>query len=62
MIDNDLLTIKEAAEYLRISIQTLRRAVWSNRISAYRVGNHPKPNHRPIRFTKEILDQFAGKQ
>lgn len=56
---NDYLTLKEAAEYLRVSTFTLRRAVRKNRLEAYRVGNAIDPNKRPMRFTRVSLDRYA---
>ena len=45
-----LLRIEEAAEYLRVHSQTLRRWVRLGRINAYRVGC------RDLRFRRSDLD------
>lgn len=39
LIDRQLLTFAEAAEYLRISRSTLYRFIWSNKLPAHKVGN-----------------------
>ena len=37
-MDNELLTQQEAAEYLRVSLKTLRRLVREGRLSEVRLG------------------------
>jgi excisionase family DNA binding protein len=57
---DDLLTLREAANYLKISIQTLRRAVKADRINTLRVGNAIDPNRRQIRFKRGALDLYSS--
>lgn len=59
---SDLLTLQEAADYLRVSVQTLRRAIKAKRLAALRVGNAPNPTKRPIRVTRTALDTYAHLQ
>lgn len=51
-----LLTIKEAAEYLAVSVSTIRRLMASGQLTATRIG-------RVWRFEQQALDQLiqAGK-
>lgn len=56
---NDYLTLKEAAAYLKVSTFTLRRAVKTNCIEVYRVGNAADITKRPMRFTRDSLDRYA---
>lgn len=58
-MQEEYLTLREAADYLRVSPLTLRRAVWSNRIVVRRVGNAPNPKRRAMRFTRDSLDRYA---
>lgn len=50
----ELLRVKEAAEYLKISIQTLKR--WDN-IGKFKALRHPMNNYRQYR--KEDLEALA---
>lgn len=52
-------TLQEAAQYLKISPLTLRRAVWDKHIDVYRVGNDPNITRRAMRFTRDSLDRYA---
>jgi excisionase family DNA binding protein len=58
-LENEYYTLKQAADYLHVSTYTLRRAVWTKKIVAYRVGNAIDPNKRPMRFKRECLDRYA---
>jgi len=50
---NEVLTISEAAQYLRISLRTAHRLVKARRIPAKRVG-------RQWRFSRSALAKYLG--
>lgn len=50
-MDTEILTAKEASEYLKIALPTLYRYMKTDRIPSFRIGNR-------WRFKKSILDQW----
>ena len=48
-----LLTIKQAAEYLTISVSTLKRLLAVGAVTSVRIG-------RSVRFTYEDLDNYIS--
>ena len=52
---NNLLTIKEAAEYLKLNYMTVYKLAQKNKIPAFKVGGN-------WRFNKEILDEWLISQ
>lgn len=48
---SDLLKIQEAAEYLRLTVPTLRKWRFEGRLPIYKIG-------RTIRFSKKDLDSL----
>jgi excisionase family DNA binding protein len=48
-----LLTIKQAAEYLTISVSTLKRLLAVGAVTSVRIG-------RSVRFTHEDLDNYIN--
>lgn len=51
MQEKGVMTAKEAAEYLGLSLPTLYRYIWQDKIPCFRLGNR-------WRFQREILDQW----
>lgn len=51
--DDYLLTVKEAADELRISPHTLRSWVSQKRITCKKIG-------RRVRFRRSVIDSFIG--
>ncbi len=49
----DILTAKEAARYVRLTLPTFYRYIWEGHIQAPKVG-------RRYRFTKASLDRWLG--
>ena len=44
---NNMLTVKEVADYFRVDLNTIYRAVWSKRLGAVRIGGTwriPRPD------------------
>ena len=56
IINNEILTTKEAAEYLRVSEYTLRELCRKKQIPHFRIGNHL------IRFDRHELIEWKNKQ
>jgi excisionase family DNA binding protein len=54
-----LLTVKEAAQVLRIAPWTLRAKVRSGEIPSLRLGDGP---HAPIRFSAVALDEWLNRR
>jgi excisionase family DNA binding protein len=52
-MESDILTVTEAAKYLKVSVVTLRRYLWKRKISFFR------PN-RKILISKSDLDAFLA--
>lgn len=52
-MENGLLKIDEAANYLRLTIPTLRKWRFEGKLPFYKLG-------RSIRFKKEDLDSFLS--
>jgi excisionase family DNA binding protein len=50
-MQNDLYTLEEVAEHLKVSLQTVRRLVRANRLKTIRVG-------RQHRVTADALREF----
>ncbi len=50
-IANEYLTISEVARVLKVNPKTIYRAVWSNKIPAYKVG-------KSIRIAKKDIERF----
>jgi excisionase family DNA binding protein len=50
------LTVKDAAEYLNISVRTIYAEVTAGRIRHARIGG----GHRSIRFTVEWCDDYVA--
>ncbi|MBE7560629.1 helix-turn-helix domain-containing protein [bacterium] len=55
MIDTEILTAREASEYLKIALPTLYRYMKTDRIPSFRIGNR-------WRFKRSILDQWIADQ
>ncbi len=51
LIDTEILTAREASEYLKIALPTLYRYMKTDQIPSFRIGNR-------WRFKKSILDQW----
>ncbi|MDF0666617.1 MAG: TOBE domain-containing protein [Nitrospira sp.] len=51
----DVLTAKEAARYLRLTLPTFYRYIWEGKIEASKIGGR-------YRFTKSLLDGWLGKK
>lgn len=51
----DVLTAREAARYVRLTLPTFYRYIWEGKIEAPRIG-------RRYRFTKALLDRWLGKK
>lgn len=49
-----LLTIDEAAEYLELSIRSIRRLVDEGKVAVFRIG----PGRRLLRFSPEDLEAY----
>ena len=54
-MDNEVLTIKEVAEYLKVNERTIYRLAASNELPGFRVGN-------AWRFKRSDLDTWVLKQ
>ena len=54
-MDNEVLTIKEVAEYLKVNERTIYRLAASNDLPGFRVGN-------AWRFKRSDLDTWVLKQ
>ncbi|PKH64198.1 DNA-binding protein [Psychrobacter sp. 4Dc] len=54
-MDNEVLTIKEVAEYLKVNERTIYRLAASNELPGFRVGN-------AWRFKRSDLDDWMLKQ
>ncbi|WP_352309033.1 helix-turn-helix domain-containing protein [Psychrobacter sp. W2-37-MNA-CIBAN-0211] len=54
-MDNEVLTIKEVAEYLKVNERTIYRLAASNELPGFRVGN-------AWRFKRSDLDAWVLKQ
>lgn len=50
-----LFTLREVAEYLGCSEQTVRREIKAGKLAAIRVGYKPK-------FTEEIINKYLGRK
>ncbi len=50
-----VLTAKEAARYVRLTLPTFYRYIWEGKIDAPKIGGR-------YRFTKSLLDRWLGKQ
>lgn len=53
--NGDVLTAKEAAQYLRLTLPTFYRYIWEGKIQAPRIGGR-------YRFKKMLLDRWLGKK
>src|SRR5262249_15807694 len=51
----DVLTAKEAARYVRLTLPTFYRYIWKGKIEAPQIGSR-------YRFTKSLLDRWLGKK
>lgn len=51
----DVLTAKEAANYVRLSLPTFYRYIWEGKIEAPKIGGR-------YRFKKTLLDRWLGKK
>ena len=51
----DVLTAREAARYVRLTLPTFYRYIWEGKIEAPKVGGR-------YRFTKSLLDRWLGKK
>jgi molybdopterin-binding protein len=51
----DVLTAKEAARYVRLTLPTFYRYIWERKIQAPKIGGR-------YRFKKSLLDQWLGKK
>ncbi len=50
-----VLTAREAAKYVRLTLPTFDRYIWEEKIDAPKIG-------RRYRFKKSLLDQWLGKE
>ena len=55
MTTQDLLTVKEVAEYLRVNQYTVYRLVSQKKLPAFKVGSQ-------WRFERRLLDRWLKKQ
>jgi len=51
----DVLTAKEAAKYLRLTLPTFFRYMWEGKIQASKIGGR-------YRFKRSLLDRWLGKK
>jgi len=51
----DVLTAKEAARYVRLTLPTFYRYIWEGRIQAPKIGGR-------YRFKRSLLDHWLGKK
>lgn len=51
----DVLTAREAARYVRLTLPTFYRYIWEGKIEAPKIGGR-------YRFTKSLLDAWLGKK
>jgi len=51
----DVLTSREAARYVRLTLPTFYRYIWEGKIEAPKIGGR-------YRFTKSLLDRWLGKK
>jgi len=51
----DVLTAKEAAKYVRLTLATFYRYIWEGKIEAPKIGGR-------YRFKKSLLDRWLGKK
>lgn len=51
----DVLTAREAARYVRLTLPTFYRYIWEGKIEAPKIG-------RRYRFTQSLLDRWLGKK
>ena len=51
----EVLTAREAARYVRLTLPTFYRYIWEGRIEAAKIGGR-------YRFTKALLDRWLGKK
>jgi len=51
----DVLTAKEAAKYLRLTLSTFYRYMWEGKIPSSKIGGR-------YRFKKSVLDRWLGKK
>lgn len=51
----DVLTAKEAAKYVRLTLPTFYRYIWEGKLHAPKIGGR-------YRFSKSLLDRSMGKQ
>ncbi len=54
-VTGDVLTAKEAARYVRLTLPTFYRYIWERKIEAPKIGGR-------YRFTKSLLDRWLGKK
>ena len=52
---SDVLTAKEAARYVRLTLPTFYRYIWDGKIETPKIGER-------YRFTKALLDRWLGKK
>ena len=52
---NDVLTAREAAQYLRLALPTFYRYMWEGKIQSSKIGGR-------YRFKKSLLDSWLGKK
>lgn len=52
---SDVLTAKEAARYVRLTLPTFYRYIWERKIEAPKIGGR-------YRFKKSLLDRWLGKK
>jgi len=51
----DVLTAREAAKYLRLTLPTFYRYMWEGKIPSSKIGGR-------YRFKKSLLDKWLGKR
>lgn len=54
-IMREVLTAREAARYVRLTLPTFYRYIWEGKIEAPKIGGR-------YRFTKALLDRWLGKK
>jgi len=53
--NGDILTTREAAKYLRLTLPTFYRYMWEGKIQASKIGGR-------YRFKRSLLDRWLGKK
>lgn len=54
-LDRDFMTVKQAADYLQVSLQTVRRLITDGKLSATKLGSGPNSHLRVSTISIEKL-------